>query len=336
MMTRRAGTEPEEGVGVVPVNADLELEDKVLGPFTGRQAAILGGGVVLVWLAYAGLRHLVPVEVLLLCALVVVGALVAAVTAKRDGLSLDRYVLAGLWHLRGPKQRAATPPEMPLPAGLAALDIPVEGLVEPGVLDLGGDGAAVLLECAAVNLTLRSGAEVRTVLAGIGQALNALGGPFQIQVVAHRIDLSGQAERVEQGAGGLPHPLLEAHARGYAGFLRALNAQADLIGRRVLLVLREPGDVARAAALVLHRAQQAAALLTGCGITARVLDAGQASAVLCAVCDTARPAPLERQAPPDQPVDLAQPERDAAPNGAVAGLPHGYAAFWANDIEAEE
>jgi hypothetical protein len=337
-----AGRERDDGVGPVPVNADLEIEDKVLGPFTGRQAAILAAGIVLVWIAYAALRHLVPVEVLLLAGLVVVGALVAAVTAKRDGLTLDRFALAGLRHLHSAKQRVTAAPEEPLPAGLAPLEIPVTGLAEPGVLDLGGDGAAVLLECSAVNLALRSGAEVRTVLAGVGQALNALGGPFQIQVAAHRIDLTGRAEQVDRGADGLLHPLLEAHARTYADFLRELKAQADLIGRRVLLVLREPGDAQRATGIVLHRASQAAALLTACGITARLLDAGEAAALLAAVCDTTRPASCARQARPDQMVALAAGEFDTRPaSSALASSPDGVdaadaEATWLSDPDDHE
>jgi hypothetical protein len=341
MTVQRPSRERDEGVGPVPVNADLEIEDKVLGPFTGRQAAILAAGIVLVWIGYVGLRHLVPVEVLLLAGLVVVGALVAAVTAKRDGLTLDRFALAGLRHLRSPKQRANVPAEMPVPDGLAPLQLPAAGLVEPGVLDLGVDGAAVLLECGAVNLALRCGDEVRTVLAGIGQALNALGGPFQIQVTAHRIDLSGQAERVDDGAAGLPHPLLEDHARAYAGFLRELNAQAELIGRRVLLVLREPGDPQRAAAVVLHRASQAAGLLTASGITARLLDAGEATALLAAVGDPTRPAPCARQATADQSVGLALPEHAAQPaapeSAASAFLVQGDEAdpTWPNGPDSE-
>jgi hypothetical protein len=57
---------------------------------------------------------------------------------------------------------------------------------------------------------------------------------------------------------------------------------------------------------VLHRAAQAAALLTGCGITARILTAPEASAALAAATDTSRPQPATAQAPPGRAVRTAE------------------------------
>jgi PrgI family protein len=305
-MTRGATRERDEGVSPVPVNADLEIDDKILGPFTARQAAILAGAAVVLWLVYAGFHKLVPPIVLLAAAVIIGGALVATVTTKRDGLSLDRYLLTALRHHRRGNRYITTDEDEPVPAGLAPLDLPVAGLDEAGVLDLGPDGAAVLIECGTVNLALRSGDEVRTALAGVGQALNALGGAFQFAVTAHRIDLTSRADMVEAGAAGLAHPALEDRARAYAGLLRGLGSERDLIARRVLLVLREDGPAHLAAGAAAHRAAQAAALLTGCGITARVLAAPEASAALAASTDAGRPQPAARQAPPGSAVHLAE------------------------------
>lgn len=313
-MARSATRERDEGVSPVPVNADLEIDDKILGPFTARQAAILAAGAVSLWLAYACLHHLVPPVVLLAAALIIGGALVATITTKRDGLSLDRYLMAAVRHHRRINRHVNLDADEPVPSGLAPLELPVAGLDQAGALDLGSEGAAVLIECGAVNLQLRSGSEVRTVLASFGQALNAIGGAFQVAVSAHRIDLTGQAERIDSGAAYLAHPLLEDRARAYAGLLRELGADRDLIARRVLLVLREDGPASRAAAGVLHRAAQAASLLGGCGITARVLTAPEAAAALAAASEPRRSAPLAAGCPPDQAVRLAG-EDDGAGTG---------------------
>jgi hypothetical protein len=312
-MTRGSTRAADEGVSAIPVTADLEIEDKILGPFTARQTAILATTAVTLWLVYAGFHRLVPPIVILAAALIVGGALVAAITTKKDGLSLDRYALAALRHHRHGNRYVTTDDDEPVPAGLDRLEMPAAGLDEAGVLDLGADGAAVLIECGTVNLALRSGDEVRAALAGFGQALNALGGAFQFTVAAHRIDLAGRAEQVEHGAAQLAHPAVEARARAHAGLLREISGERDLIARRVLLTLREPGPAQHAAAAVLHRAAQAAALLTGCGITARILTAPEASAALSAATDTSRPAPAAAQAPPVRPVRAAdQPHRPAA------------------------
>src|SRR5579871_6828476 len=264
MATRRI--DPDDGLHPVPVSADLEIEDKILGPFTARQSAYLATGAVLLWLGYAALKHEVPLPVLALAALVLAGALTVAVTTTRDGLTLDRYLRAALAHQRSPRRRVTADPEVELAHGLAPLEFPVTDVTEPGVLDLGEHGAAALIECGTVNLALRSGTEANAVLGAFARALNALGGPFQFAISAHRIDLTATAERVAQNAGSLAHPLLEERAREHAAFLRELAAGTDLTTRRVLLVIREPGPIASAALTAGHRAAQAAQLLAACGI----------------------------------------------------------------------
>lgn len=303
MATRRI--DPDEGLYPVPVNADLEIEDKILGPFTARQSAYLACGALLLWLTFAAFRHVVPLPVLAIAVLMIAGALTVAVTTKRDGLTVDRYLRAALVHRRSPHRRVTADPEVELAHGLAPLAFPVDEVAEPGVLDLGPDGAAALVECGTVNLALRSGTEANAVLGAFARALNALGGPFQFAVAAHRVDLTRPADRVAQNAGQLAHPLLEQRAREHAAFLRELAEDTDLTARRVLLVVREPGPIASAAVTVAHRAAQAAQLLAACGIDTRVLDPEQAAAAIAAACDPYRDQQPARLAPPGTPVQLA-------------------------------
>ncbi|MBS2967087.1 PrgI family protein, partial [Actinocrinis puniceicyclus] len=302
--TRRI--DPDDDLHPVPVTADLEIEDKILGPFTARQAAYLASAALMLWLGYSALKHLVPLPILALAALVLGGALTVAVTTTRDGLTLDRYLHAALRHHRTPRRRVTTTgADTVLGEGLAPLDLPVGDLLEPGVLDLGEHGAAALVECGTVNLALRSGTEAGAVLGAFARALNALNGPFQFTVTAHRVDLTVVAGHCEQTAAGLPHPLLEARAREHAAFLHQLADSTELTARRVLLVVREPGPLPTAAVTVAHRAAQAAHLLAACGIDTRVLDAGQAAAGITAACDPRRDRHPARLAPPASPVRLA-------------------------------
>jgi hypothetical protein len=314
MATRRI--DPDDGLYPVPVTADLEIEDKILGPFTARQAAYLATGAVVLWLGYSALKHLVPLPVLALAALVLAGALTVAVTAKRDGLTLERYLRAALRHHRSLRRQVTVEPDAALADGLAPLQFPVADLAEPGVLDLGADGAAALVECGTVNLALRSGTETSAVLGAFARALNAINGPFQFAVTAHRVDLTAVAEDCARHAGTLAHPLLEARARAHAGFLRELAEGSELTARRVLLVLRETGPIQRAALTAAHRATQAAQLLSACGIDTRVLDAQQAAAAIAAACDPYRDHQIARQAPPGAAVRLAadSPQEGSEPS----------------------
>jgi hypothetical protein len=303
MATRRI--DPDEGLYPVPVSADLEIEDKILGPFTARQSAYLACGAVVLWLAFAAFKHVVPLSVLGVAALVLAGALTVAVTTKRDGLTLDRYLHAALRHHQAPRRRVTADPDTLLGDGLAPLAFPVADVTEPGVLDLGPDGAAALVECGTVNLALRSGTEANAVLGAFARALNALNGPFQFAVTAHRVDLTQTAEQVAENAGALAHPLLETRAREHAAFLRELADTTELTARRVLLVVREPGPVASAAVTAAHRAAQAAQLLAACGIDTRVLNPEQAAAAIAAACDPYRDYRPARLALPGAAVQLA-------------------------------
>lgn len=297
--------DPDDGLYPVPVNADLEIEDKILGPFTARQSAYLAAGALLLWLGFAAFRHVVPLPVLAVAALILAGALTVAVTTKHDGLTLDRYLRAALRHQRSPRRIVTADPDVELADGLAPLEFPVSDVTEPGVLDLGPDGAAALVECGTVNLALRSGTEANAVMGAFARALNALNGPFQFAITAHRVDLTAAAERVAHHASQLAHPLLEERAREHGAFLRELAEGTDLTTRRVLLVVREPGPVASAAATAAHRATQAAQLLAACGIDTRVLDPEQAAAAITAACDPCRDRQPAGLAPPGVPMQLA-------------------------------
>jgi hypothetical protein len=87
---------------------------------------------------------------------------------------------------------------------------------------------------------------------------------------------------------------LEAAAHDHAAFLHDLNTRCDLLSRRVLIVLRDTATdhvsgpiwkrraTAReaSAAVVVRRAEEVVRALTPLGITARLLDASEATAVL--------------------------------------------------------
>jgi hypothetical protein len=123
----------------VRIPADVELEDKVLAGLTARQLLILavpGAGLYLLWSAT---RHLLTPLVFAALAIPVAAVAIAVALGRRDGLSMDRWVLAAAAHLlttrplprprgRGAGQRD---PEGRTPAG-ADLTPVLPGLRRPG------------------------------------------------------------------------------------------------------------------------------------------------------------------------------------------------------------
>ncbi len=316
----------------VRIPADVEREDRVLAGLTARQVAILSGAAMVLWLAYTATRHLVPLPVFAAVAFPFGAIITVIALGRRDGVAMDRLVLAAIRQARAPRRLVLAPEGVtappawadagPSPALPAPLRLPAQAISEDGVIDLGADGAAVICTASTVSFALRTPQE-QLALAGVfGRWLNSLSGPVQIVVRAEPVDITPLVSGLRSHARALPHPELEQAALEHADFLADLAQRRDLLRRRVLIVLREPrhGGTSGLVPLqrhnqqtthdngagqrVLRRADEAAQALAGAGISVRILPGGQAGAVLTDCCNPWRTTPAaaaadRRAAPPD-------------------------------------
>ncbi|QNP75007.1 PrgI family protein [Streptomyces roseirectus] len=302
----------------VRIPADVDRDDTVLAGLTARQLGILSATGIVLYGLWSAVRAFVPVAVFLVLAVPVAATAVCIALLKRDGLSLDRLLLAAFRQRTTHRVQVAAPEGvLPPPAWLAQhqdsapapLKLPAEGVDEAGLVDLGADGIAVVTVCGTVNFALRTPDEQDALITAFGRYLHSLTAPVQILVRAQYLDLSTQTAELRQRATSLPHPALEAAAREHADFLDHLTHGRNLLCRQVLLVLREPVSapvpVSPLAALVrrrgeqavdpaarraaearlVRRAQEAGALLGPLGVAVTLLDAGQATAVLTSACN---------------------------------------------------
>ena len=128
----------------------------------------------------------------------------------RDGLPLDRLAVAGLGWWRQPSRLVVAPdgiPPAPAWAGrpgppVAPLQGPIRGLDPAGVVDLGGQGWALVCVATPVNLSLRTPPEQQALLASFARLLHALAGPMQVLVRSDRADLTPLCPR----CGSRPRP----------------------------------------------------------------------------------------------------------------------------------
>ncbi|UJW32605.1 PrgI family protein [Saccharothrix sp. AJ9571] len=235
----------------VRIPADVDREDRVLANLTARQLAILAVTGILLYGGWTLTRAAVPLVVFLVVAIPIgVGAAVLAL-GQRDGVSLDRLLLAAVRQRLQPRRRVAAPEGVrAAPSWLAgqteaevspaALRLPAEGVTEAGVIDLGTDGVAVVAVASTVNFALRTPGEQEALVAGFGRYLHSISAPVQVLIRAERLDLSRQIGELREAAASLAHPRLEAAAREHAAYLDQLSRTTDLLRRQVLLVLREP------------------------------------------------------------------------------------------------
>ncbi|MFF7250465.1 PrgI family protein [Embleya sp. NPDC008237] len=296
-MTRTSPDDDEYETVRIP--ADIEKDDKLLGPLTARQIVIFAVATAALWGGHLATRAwLAPLVYVALVAPTAL-LLVAVVLGQRDGVSLDAWLRAGLRHVRAPKRLAPPhdpddPREDTVPDWLqpdwarqaapqpAPLSTPVREVAESGVVDLGDDGHAVIAACSTVNLALRTNTEQQALLGGFGRFLNALTGPTQIVVRAKRMDLDPYLYRMRERAPGLPHPALEESALAHADFVEDLAADRDLLVRQVLLVQREAG---RPNGRADQRVMEAARALGAAGVGVSGLGGARAREVIASAAD---------------------------------------------------
>ncbi|MGH3857930.1 MAG: PrgI family protein [Pseudonocardiaceae bacterium] len=335
----------------VRIPADVDMPDRLIGPLTARQVAILAVTGLVLYTVWTLTRTVVPMPVFLVLAIPLGASAAVLALGQREGISLDRMLLAAIRQRITPRHRVAAPDGVhPAPEWLtaqataatatgqaankrpvarevrisrSALRLPAEAVTDTGVIDLGGDGLALVAVASTVNFVLRTSTEQESLVAGFGRYLHSLAGPVQILIRAQRLDLSAQITELRQGSEGLAHPALQTAALEHAEFLTHLSEQSDLLRRQVLLIFREPahapapadglggpspwavltsltrtthragtnrdraGAGARRAAelRLVRRLGDAIELLAPAGIVVTALDAGQASAVLAAACN---------------------------------------------------
>ena len=209
----------------------VDRPDKFVFGLTTRQLAILATTGLLLYFAWSALQHVVPVAVFLVFAVPVAAAAGLLALGQRDGLSLDRLLLAAIRQRLQPRYRVSAPEGVrPAPAWMTArisrhsegaspvpsiapapLRLPAQAITSTGLIDLGNDGVAVIAVCSTVNFALRTPQEQEALVAAFARWLHSLTAPIQIVVRAERLDLSKQIRDLRDAAGGLPHQIGRAH-----------------------------------------------------------------------------------------------------------------------------
>ncbi|KPC61334.1 PrgI family protein [Streptomyces chattanoogensis] len=302
-----APDDPTDAPHGTRIPADISRPDRLLGPFTARQTAILAVSVAVLYGGWWATRSFLAPLTYAVLVIPIAGAVAALALGQREGIGLDRFLASALMHARTPRRRVHAPEGVPsLPAVVparwakaagqtpAVMRMPYDGVTPHGVLDLGSGGNAAMAMCSTVNFELRSVAEQQGLTAAFARWLNSLTGPTQLLVRCHRIDLSPAADALQRTAAALPHPALEQAARDHAAFLADLAASDNLLGRQVLLVAREEsaaGGMRRITAegRALQRLDEATRALAPAEITVTPLDGPQSAHLVSAACNPETP-----------------------------------------------
>ncbi|WP_346540090.1 PrgI family protein [Micromonospora sp. DPT] len=300
--------------------ADVDAPDKVLYGLTFRQLAILAVAALVFYGAWRALHQVVPVPVLVGAAVVIGGLVFGVAVGRRDGLSLDAWLLAAVRHSRAPRALSTTDTTSKTPDWVQAprnrvmlpapLKLPADAIDDGGEIRL-GDTRAAMVAATTVNLALRTPDEQAALVDTFGRWLNSLSTPTQIVVSAQPVDLHSAARTLAQAAEELPHPALADAAADHARFLDDLAARRDPLRRQVLIVTRtsagERGELAAR-----RRSEDTVRALSGLGVTARGLDGAAVTAAIAAAADPYRPARPGGLAAPDTVITSPAPHQRRA------------------------
>jgi PrgI family protein len=303
--------------GRVRIPADVEREDRLLANLTARQLAILAVAGVVLWAGYSAMRHIVAPAIFGVVAVPFgAGALLLAL-GSFEGVAADRWVRAAWSHHRAPHRLVPAPDGVataPAFAGIAGplpspLRLPLVGIRADGIVDLGVDGLALVCGARAVTFSLRTFTEQEALVAGFARFLNSLAEPVEILVRAEPADLAPIIDALLGAAPELPHPALEAAARGHAHFLSELAGHRDLLRREVLIVLRQAsGD--DASGRLHRRASEAAAALGAAGVSLVVLDGPAAARCLARALDLAGGVRVAGVVGTEEPITMVRVTKD--------------------------
>ncbi|MGW3606880.1 PrgI family protein [Micromonospora sp. NPDC005161] len=309
----RLDRDAEPGRAWMP--ADVDAPDKVLYGLTFRQLAILAVAALAFYGAWRALHDLLPAPVLLGAAVVMSGLVFGIAVGRRDGLSLDVWLLAAVRHSRAPRGLSTTDTTSKTPDWVQApkspvvlpapLKLPADAIDDSGEIRLGSTRAA-MVAATNVNLALRTPDEQAALVDTFGRWLNSLSTPTQIVVSAQPVDLRSHARKLAQAADDLPHPALADAAADHARFLDTLATRRDPLRRQVLIVTRaRAGERGEHAAR--RRADDTVRALSGLGVATRALDGAAVTAAIAAAADPYRPPCPGGLAAPDTVISSPRP-----------------------------
>lgn len=300
--------------------ADVDAPDKVAYGLTFHQLAIVAAGALCFYAAWRTLHDVVPAPVFIGAGVVLGGLVIGLALGRRDGLSMDVWLLHAIRHTRTPRSLSTasvaadtgspdwvdTPESgrVPLPAPLR---LPADAIDDDGEVSLGGARAAIV-GTTTVNLALRTPGEQAALIEGWGRWLNSLSTPTQIVVSAQPVDLASHSRALAAAADAQPHPRLRAACADHAEFLGDLAARRDPLRRQVLVVTRTAAGE-RATHAARRRADDTVRALAGIGVSPRVLDGPAVTAALACAADPYRPPCPGGLAAPDAVITAAAPTR---------------------------
>lgn len=261
----------------------LDAEDRIIGPFTGRQLALASVGAVVAIGAYWALQGIGVLVAMPIAAVMAGAGAGMALLPPLDGLRHERIPLMAAADALAPRRQVWGGDILPLPRHVTGWRIrerigelrwPWRDVTEQGDLNLGRAGLARIYSVTSLDFGLLTPEEQQARVESFARLLNTLDHPIQIVVRAETAP--GHAVPAV-ASGGFPlfppaSSALSALAADHAELLRSYSTQPR---RRTYVVARASSRPALDA-----HADEIASALAGMGLRARRLDRDRVEALI--------------------------------------------------------
>lgn len=267
----------------VRLPANVDMPDRIFAGLTARQLVIVGLDGLLIWLLYTAIGRTLHPAVFSLIAIPLAAFGAALIAKTPEGIGFDRLLFLAARFVWKPKKQVLAPEGVRHRSNrelVAPISVPIRGVTEEGLVDLGPEGCAVVCKATGVHLSLRSELEQTSLIDSFARFLNSIDGSAQFLIISRRVELGTFIGRLKDGSVLSPHPALEKAVRAHIDYLERLSSKRDLRRHELLLCFREESPLEAAAASLARKIDQAQSLLRGVGVSLNRLQAAETALYL--------------------------------------------------------
>ncbi len=109
--------------------------------------------------------------------------------------------------------------------------------IRDGVVELNDGGLRAVLLCTAINFTLRSQDEQKSIILQFQSLLNSLDFDTQIVVQSRKFDIRPYLLTLEERLDKIDEPLLKFQTREYIEFIRELTSRVNIMSKHFYIVV---------------------------------------------------------------------------------------------------
>lgn len=213
----------------------IERNPKIFGPFTFKQFVVIGSAIAI----SVGLFFVLPYNLFILIAFIIIGGSTAFVFLKIGGEPLPTYlknlfVFSSKSRIYVWKKKSNLPLKMAAPSAQDFLEIET---IKDGIVILKNKTLRSVLSVSSLNFALKSEEEQNSILFQFQNFLNSLDFSCQILVQSRKLNMIGYLDKLEGIEKAEENSLLKNQIAEYRKFLDSIIQKSSIMQKNFYIVV---------------------------------------------------------------------------------------------------